>query len=592
MSYNPTLPTKYVGTNKYITFFVTRNRQPTGADYKQPETGTLYSVGTVWQVGKSPTTGVEGELWMLSKIVSNVAYWIMISGGSGPALAFEVDAATAPGVNPVTPDGVGLTTISGRVVAAQSIPLRSHTIALNEYLIESQYSSAINASDATKVGLCSFNDDYFTVDAVGFVNPTSLLTKDLHWPKFIVGDLSNGANYATIGAALAAATAGDTVAVQDGTYNENLTLKSGVSICGLNPSGAAGLRTLIVGKMIDNGATIGCTISDIALRTNSDYILQTTGAGTEIALWNCYIDATNHFPFSVGAGSTVRLYEATGGLQTTGIGLYDNAGAMSFDDCNISNAGASTTASTTTGAVTIFNSTLGCVFSTTSTGNYTIYNSVLGGSALNTAALTTAGTGLSTINNSVLFSGTASAISVGAGTVVETFKTTINSTNTNPVTGAGTYKSDATTYSNTGILPNTSTRTFAIMGEYASWTPVLSFGGGSTGITYAARSGTYTRIGNVVTFTLDLELSNKGSSTGSAAITGLPAQGAGVPAATTIYPLSATSLTFSGMVNARMAGASSSIALDNWASGGARGVLDDTAFANGTFIQISGSYLV
>lgn len=78
-NFNPLNPTKFLGTNKYITFFVTRNRQPTGADYRQPETGTLYSVGTVWQVGKDPTTGVEGELWMLSKIVANVAYWVVIS---------------------------------------------------------------------------------------------------------------------------------------------------------------------------------------------------------------------------------------------------------------------------------------------------------------------------------------------------------------------------------------------------------------------------------------------------------------------------------------------------------------------------------
>lgn len=77
-NFNPLNPTKFLGTNKYITFFVSRNRRPTGADYRQPETGTLYSVGTVWQVGKNPTTGTEGELWMLSKIVANVATWIQL----------------------------------------------------------------------------------------------------------------------------------------------------------------------------------------------------------------------------------------------------------------------------------------------------------------------------------------------------------------------------------------------------------------------------------------------------------------------------------------------------------------------------------
>lgn len=79
-NFNPKLPTKHTGTNKYITFFVTRKREPTLADYIQPETGTHYSLGTVWQVAKSPTTGVEGELWMLSKIVANQGYWVLLSG--------------------------------------------------------------------------------------------------------------------------------------------------------------------------------------------------------------------------------------------------------------------------------------------------------------------------------------------------------------------------------------------------------------------------------------------------------------------------------------------------------------------------------
>lgn len=52
----------------------------------------------------------------------------------------------------------------------------------------------------------------------------------------------------------------------------------------------------------------------------------------------------------------------------------------------------------------------------------------------------------------------------------------------------------------------------------------VSFGGGTTGITYAAsgRDGFYTKIGRVVYFTGTVELSNKGSSTGSARLTGLP----------------------------------------------------------------------
>lgn len=55
-----------------------------------------------------------------------------------------------------------------------------------------------------------------------------------------------------------------------------------------------------------------------------------------------------------------------------------------------------------------------------------------------------------------------------------------------------------------------------------SWTPGLSFGGGTTGIVYSSRSGTYTRVGRLVHVQARVALSNKGTSTGTAAVTGLP----------------------------------------------------------------------
>jgi hypothetical protein len=60
--------------------------------------------------------------------------------------------------------------------------------------------------------------------------------------------------------------------------------------------------------------------------------------------------------------------------------------------------------------------------------------------------------------------------------------------------------------------------------EEGTFTPSFTFGGGSTGITYNAgrRFGRYTKIGNVVYYYIFVELTNKGSSTGGALITGLP----------------------------------------------------------------------
>jgi hypothetical protein len=54
------------------------------------------------------------------------------------------------------------------------------------------------------------------------------------------------------------------------------------------------------------------------------------------------------------------------------------------------------------------------------------------------------------------------------------------------------------------------------------WTIGLEFGGASTGMTKNADTGKYTKIGNQVTVTGYLALSNKGSATGNALIPGLP----------------------------------------------------------------------
>lgn len=58
--------------------------------------------------------------------------------------------------------------------------------------------------------------------------------------------------------------------------------------------------------------------------------------------------------------------------------------------------------------------------------------------------------------------------------------------------------------------------------EENTFTPVLSFGSGSTGITFSDRQGNFTRIGNRVIFDIYIVLTSKGSSTGAVGIGGIP----------------------------------------------------------------------
>jgi hypothetical protein len=71
--------------------------------------------------------------------------------------------------------------------------------------------------------------------------------------------------------------------------------------------------------------------------------------------------------------------------------------------------------------------------------------------------------------------------------------------------------------------------------EEGTWTPGVSFGGGTTGITFVAQDGRYTKIGRQVTVTASVTLSSKGSSSGDAVLTGLPFTNNSARSAGSIY---------------------------------------------------------
>ena len=514
--------------------------------------------------------------------------FVTLAGGTTPpVLGLIPDAFTAPGTSPVIPNGSGNITITAGTVAAGSTPIRTNSLAANTLKTEVQFSQAIAATDATKVGVAAFDSTQFTVDANGFVQLTGISTTDLHWPTFIVGDTANGANYSTIAAAVAASSSGDTIAIQPGTYTENITLKNGVNIVGLVNFGGSGGGTKIVGKLIDNGGAVNSNIYNLSFDTNSDFCIALTGSGTIVAT-NCRFNATNNTIFSCAGTANIDCYNCYFSLATTGVALYTGSSGLKFISCVGDNTASSTTASSCSGSVSVISSNLPYAFATSSSGVFLAKQSIINTDAINTTVLTTAGTGTSSFNDCELGSGTATCVSVGSGTTVEMYNTSVSSTNTNPVSGAGTYKSDATIYNNTGYQPSTTTRTFVTVGEYLSWTPVLQFGGASTGITYTTQVGSYTRIGNVVTFTMNIVLSSKGSATGSAAVTGLPYASAAI----TTCVLNASLLTYTGQVAARIGLGGTQLNLDSFATTGARVSLTDTAFVNTTTLQISGSYLV
>ena len=140
----------------------------------------------------------------------------------------------------------------------------------------------------------------------------------------------------------------------------------------------------------------------------------------------------------------------------------------------------------------------------------------------------------------------------------------------------------------------------AVAGNYLDWyeentfIPVLRFGGASVGILYAVQTGKFTRIGNVVNFTLTITLTDNGTSVGAATISGLPYA---VAANTSFSMLPIVGIAgldeFDTNIGASAVSAASVIDLSAYSIDGELGfTLGEPNFNDDASFVISGTYLV
>ena len=122
--------------------------------------------------------------------------------------------------------------------------------------------------------------------------------------------------------------------------------------------------------------------------------------------------------------------------------------------------------------------------------------------------------------------------------------------------------------------------------EEGTWTPAITFGGGSTGITYSSRDGYYTRTGNIVICTAYIALSNKGSSTGAASIAGLPFTIKNNSGAYSPATLRLQNITFSNQFQGYATVGTTTVSLEQVLVTGATSSLTDTNFANNSAVMV------
>jgi hypothetical protein len=127
--------------------------------------------------------------------------------------------------------------------------------------------------------------------------------------------------------------------------------------------------------------------------------------------------------------------------------------------------------------------------------------------------------------------------------------------------------------------------------EEGTWTPTVSFGGASVSVVYTANTnGRYVKVGGVVHVSGCLFLSSKGSSTGDAAIGGLPFNmlnsAEGTKASAAIGQLSGVSFT----AYPSMLASGAALYLYDTTTGGTLATIDDSNLTDGTSIYFTASY--
>lgn len=142
-----------------------------------------------------------------------------------------------------------------------------------------------------------------------------------------------------------------------------------------------------------------------------------------------------------------------------------------------------------------------------------------------------------------------------------------------------------------GVNLNNSSSNGLATTSYNTYTPVLAFGGSSTGITYNSAFGNYVTIGSLCIVNIGINLSNKGSSTGNATIS-LPVVAGSISNTQNIAINVVQQLIYTGtMIGGTIAAAGSVVTLNQSTTTSNIATLTDANFSNNTQIYCTFCYI-
>jgi hypothetical protein len=126
--------------------------------------------------------------------------------------------------------------------------------------------------------------------------------------------------------------------------------------------------------------------------------------------------------------------------------------------------------------------------------------------------------------------------------------------------------------------------------EEGTWTPAISIGGSTAGITYSTQAGKYTKIGRLVTVEAAIALTSKGVNTGAFVVAGMPFTSFGNAGGGSLGTI--TDITYTGVPMIRYFSGGTTFAFVSCTEAGATSSLTDANLANNSYMQFTLTYSV
>ncbi|MFN3824329.1 MAG: right-handed parallel beta-helix repeat-containing protein [Pseudorhodobacter sp.] len=273
-------------------------------------------------------SGTDGTTGLTDALIDGNAFT-----GTGPQPIFYINGAISNPGSTASGNTITGNTFNGAPGAGLLAGVESTGDTITDNIFEGEAGYAqieLWGAGSTLSGNDFGADGQPVVDAAGAYDPAAILADNIYDGPSVYIDGKSGF-FATIQAAVIAATAGDTIVVGAGTYDENLTINKGVTITGPNAGlagtdAARGAEAVIAGQVTISGS--GAVVLDglkflndtpIAMRSGLKLITVASAAGHEIT--------NSVFESAVVGGNTGGLHDIaifTNTLSSGSISITNN----------------------------------------------------------------------------------------------------------------------------------------------------------------------------------------------------------------------------------------------------------------------------